>query len=160
MASAAVLAGTEVALAVIPSGTGNLLATNLDPPSDVVTGVALASDGHRRRIDVGAVEDADTVSWLGGSFTIMAGMGFDAQMLESTPDGLKNRIGWLAYVVAALRHQRHRPILVRIHLDQIDPIRRRVRTVLVANVGRQHGGITPCRAQVGRHVGVVPAPEE
>lgn len=141
MACAAVLAGTEVALAVLPAGTGNLLANNLDLPSDVAAGVALATGGHRRRIDVGAVEDADTVSGHGGSFTIMAGMGFDAQMLDSTPEGLKKRIGWLAYVVAALRHLRRRPIPVRIRLDHADPIRRRVRTVLVANVGHLHGGI-------------------
>jgi hypothetical protein len=141
MACAAVLAGTEVALAVLPAGTGNLLANNLDLPTDVAAGVALATDGHLRRIDVGAVEDADTVSGHGGTFTIMAGMGFDAQMLDSTPEGLKKRIGWLAYVGAALRHLRHRPIPVRIRLDQADPIRRRVRTVLVANVGRLHGGI-------------------
>jgi diacylglycerol kinase family enzyme len=141
MACAAVLAGTEVALAVLPAGTGNLLANNLDLPSDVAAGVALATDGHHRRIDVGAVEDADTVSGHGGTFTIMAGMGFDAQMLDSTPEGLKKRIGWLAYVAAALRHLRHRPIPVRIRLDQADPIRRRVRTVLVANVARLHGGI-------------------
>jgi diacylglycerol kinase family enzyme len=141
MACAAVLAGTQVALAVLPAGTGNLLANNLDLPSDIAAGVMLATDGHRRRIDVGAVEDADTVSGHAGTFTIMAGMGFDAQMLDSTPEGLKKRIGWLAYVIAALRHLRHRPIPVRIRLDQADPIRRRVRTVLVANVGRLHGGI-------------------
>jgi YegS/Rv2252/BmrU family lipid kinase len=141
MACAAVLAGTDIALAVLPAGTGNLLANNLDLPTDVAAGVALATDGLRRRIDVGAVQDADTASGHGGRFTIMAGMGFDAQMLDSTPESLKKRIGWLAYVLAALRHLRHRPIPVRIRLDHKTPIRRRVRTVLVANVGHLHGGI-------------------
>jgi YegS/Rv2252/BmrU family lipid kinase len=141
MACAAVLVGTQVALAVIPSGTGNLLATNLDLPTDVTAGVALATSGHRRRIDVGAVQDADTASGHGGCFTVMAGMGFDAQLLDSTPDRLKNRIGSAAYVVSALRHLRHRPIRVRIRIDGADPIRRRVRTVLVGNVGRLQGGI-------------------
>ena len=141
MACAAVLAGTGVALAVIPSGTGNLLATNLDLPIDVVAGVALATSGHRCRIDIGTVQDADTASGHGGCFTVMAGMGFDAQLLDSTPDRLKKRIGSAAYVVSALRHLKHRPIRVRIRIDAAAALRRRVRTVLVGNVGRLPGGI-------------------
>jgi diacylglycerol kinase family enzyme len=141
MACAAVLAGTQVALAVLPSGTGNLLATNLDLPTDVVAGVALATSGDRRRIDVGAVEDADTASGHRGCFTVMAGMGFDAQLLDSTADRLKKKLGSAAYVLAALRHLRQRRIRVRIRLDGAEPMRRRVRTVLVANVGRLQGGI-------------------
>jgi YegS/Rv2252/BmrU family lipid kinase len=141
MACAAVLAGTQVALAVLPSGTGNLLATNLDLPTDVVAGVAIATSGHRRRIDVGAVENADTASGHRGCFTVMAGMGFDAQLLDSTADRLKKQLGSAAYVLAALRHLRQRRIRVDIRIDGADPIRRRVRTVLVGNVGRLQGGI-------------------
>jgi diacylglycerol kinase family enzyme len=141
MACAAVLAGTPVALAVIPSGTGNLLATNLDLPAGVAEAVALATSGVRRRIDVGAVDDADTVSGHGGCFTVMAGMGFDAQMLDSTSDALKKRIGPVAYVMSALRHLRHRRIRVELRLDGGEPIHRRVRTVLVGNVGRLQGGV-------------------
>jgi diacylglycerol kinase family enzyme len=141
MACAAVLAGTDVALAVIPSGTGNLLAGNLDLPGDIVAAVALATSGQRRRIDIGAVQNADTASGHGGCFTVMAGMGFDAQLLDSTPDGLKKGIGSAAYVLAALRHLRHRRIRVQIRLDGAAPIRRRVRTVLIGNVGRLQGGI-------------------
>jgi diacylglycerol kinase family enzyme len=123
----------EVALAIIPSGTGNLLAANLGLSSDVKAAVAVATHGVRRRIDVGVVGDR--------CFTVMAGMGFDAQMLDATPEGLKKRLGWPAYVVAALKHLRHRPMRVRIRLDGGAPIRRRARTVLVANVGRLQGGI-------------------
>lgn len=141
MACAAVLAGTDVALAVLPAGTGNLLAGNLDLPGDVAAGVALATGGHRRRIDVGVVGDAAAPRRHGGIFTVMAGMGFDAQVLDSTTEGHKKRFGPAAYVAAALHHLRHRPIQVRIHLDDAAPIRRRARTVLVANVGRLHAGI-------------------
>jgi len=133
MACASVLAGTPVALAVLPSGTGNLLATNLGLDSDVADGVKVATDGDRRRIDVGAVEDR--------CFTVMAGMGFDAAMIGGTSEPLKRRIGWLAYVLTGLKHLRHRPMKVRITLDGGTPMRRRARTVLIGNVGRLQGGI-------------------
>ncbi|MDQ1647043.1 MAG: hypothetical protein QOJ50_3227 [Cryptosporangiaceae bacterium] len=141
MACAAVLAGTEVALAVLPSGTGNLLATNLGLPTDVPSGVALAATGGRRRIDVGAVENADAATGEPGCFTVMAGMGFDAQMLDSASDTMKRRIGWPAYVLAALRHLRQHPMRVQITLDDKPALRRHARTVLVGNVGKLQGGI-------------------
>jgi YegS/Rv2252/BmrU family lipid kinase len=133
MACATELVDTDVALAVIPSGTGNLLAANLGLSSDVKAAVAVATGGVRRRIDVGVVGKR--------CFTVMAGMGFDAQMLDATPERLKRRLGWPAYVVAALRLLRHRPMRVRIRLDGDAPFRRRARTVLIANVGRLQGGI-------------------
>jgi diacylglycerol kinase family enzyme len=141
MACAAVLAGTDVALAVLPSGTGNLLAANLGLPGDTVAAVALAMSGSRRRIDVGDVAAVGTASGQNGCFTVMAGMGFDARMLGSASDSMKARIGWTAYVLAALRHLRERPMRVVITLDGGAPLRRHARTVLVGNVGRLQGGI-------------------
>jgi diacylglycerol kinase family enzyme len=133
MACAGTLAGTEVALAVLPSGTGNLLATNMSLPSAVIDGVRVATAGTRRRIDLG---------FCGRTyFTVMAGMGFDAQMIDAASEGLKRRIGWPAYVLAALKHLGHRPMRVRIRLDGGTPLRRRARTVLVGNVGKLQGGI-------------------
>jgi diacylglycerol kinase family enzyme len=133
MACASELAGTRVALAVLPSGTGNLLAVNLKLPSGVADAVGVATRGARRRIDVGACEDH--------CFTVMAGMGFDAAMLDTASDGLKARLGWPAYLLAGLRHLRGRPMRLRIRLDGGPALRRRARTVLVANVGRLQGGI-------------------
>jgi YegS/Rv2252/BmrU family lipid kinase len=136
MACASVLAGTDVALAILPSGTGNLLATNLGLPGDLAAGVAVATGGNRRRIDVGVVEDLP-----GSCFTVMAGMGFDAEMLAGTSERLKRRIGWPAYVVAALRRLTDRPARVRVRVDD-GPFRRyRARSVLVGNVGRLQGGV-------------------
>jgi YegS/Rv2252/BmrU family lipid kinase len=133
MACASELAGTDVALAVLPSGTGNLLATNLGLSSDVQAGVAVATGGKRRRIDVGVVGDR--------CFTVMAGMGFDAEMIAATPEKLKRHLGWPAYVIAALGRLRSRPMRVTIRLDGRRPVRRHARTVLIGNVGRLQGGI-------------------
>ena len=76
------LAGTDAALAVLPAGTGNLLALNLGLPADPATGVLMAITGGRRRIDVGEAG--------GQVFAVMAGMGFDAAMMggaSAEPEG-------------------------------------------------------------------------
>jgi diacylglycerol kinase family enzyme len=133
MACVTALAGTDVAMAVLPAGTGNLLAANLGLSGDAATGVEVALQGGRRRIDVGVVDDQ--------CFAVMAGMGFDAQMLAGTSDTAKKHIGWIAYVFGAARHLRDRPMKVTITLDGRKPLRRRPRTVIVGNVGRLQGGV-------------------
>ncbi len=133
MAVVTALAGTDVAMAVLPAGTGTLLAANLGLATDAATGVEVALEGGRKRIDVGVVEDR--------CFAVMAGMGFDAQMLEGTSETAKKRIGWLAYVGGAVKYLRNRPMRVRIVLDGGAPMPRRPRTVIVGNVGRLQGGV-------------------
>ncbi|WP_438874823.1 diacylglycerol/lipid kinase family protein [Winogradskya humida] len=133
MAVVTALAGTDVALAVLPAGTGNLLATNLGLSTDAATGVQVALDGGRRRIDVGVVEDQ--------CFAVMAGMGFDAQMLEGTSETAKKHIGWVAYVGGALKYIRDKPMNLIISLDGKPALHRRPRTVIVGNVGRLQGGV-------------------
>jgi len=133
MRCATELAGGGVALAVLPVGTGNLLARNLDLPTDLAEAVDVAVAGDRRRLDVGTFE--------GQCFTVMAGMGFDAEMMADAPEGVKRRIGWPAYVLSALRHLTDRPMRVRVSLDGGEALRRRARTVLVANLGRLQGGV-------------------
>jgi len=138
MAVVTALAGSaasakDVAMAVLPAGTGNLLAANLGLAGDMATGVQVALEGGRRRIDVGVVGDQ--------CFAVMAGMGFDAQMLAGTSEVAKKHIGWLAYVGGALKHLRDRPMRARIVLDGGTPMPRRPRAVIVGNVGRLQGGV-------------------
>jgi diacylglycerol kinase family enzyme len=133
MAVVTALAGTDVALAVLPAGTGNLLAANLGLGTDAAAGVEVAIEGGRKRIDVGAVGDQ--------CFAVMAGMGFDAQMLEGTSDTAKKHIGWLAYVGGAAKHLRNPPMRIRLVIDGGAPMPRRPRSVIVGNVGRLQGGV-------------------
>ncbi|NJP33405.1 diacylglycerol kinase [Micromonospora sp. HSS6-12] len=133
MSCVSALVGTDVALAVLPQGTGNLLAANLGLSNDLAAGLGVAIERGRRLLDVGQVEER--------YFTVMAGMGFDAQMLAATSETTKKRIGWPAYVVGAARHLRDRPMRVSIRIDDQQPLRRRARSVLVANVGRLQGGV-------------------
>ncbi|MDG4830148.1 diacylglycerol kinase family protein [Solwaraspora sp. WMMD1047] len=133
MSCMSALVGTEVAMAVLPGGTGNLLAANLGLSTDLAAGIEVAIERGRRLLDVGEVD--------GRYFAVMAGMGFDAKMLEATSETTKARIGWPAYIVGAARHLRDRPMRVTIRLDDQPPMRRRARTVLIANVGRLQGGV-------------------
>ena len=133
MSAVSSLAGTETALAVLPAGTGNLLAANLGLSTDLAAGIEVVIEGGRRRLDVGAAD--------GKHFAVMAGMGFDARMLAATSETAKARIGWPAYVLGAVRHLRDRPMRVTIKVDGDAPRRRRARSVLIANVGRLQGGV-------------------
>jgi diacylglycerol kinase family enzyme len=127
------LAGTDVALAVLPAGTGNLLAANLGVPDDPGAAVRLATEMGRRRIDVGDVD--------GRAFVVMAGMGFDAALLDDASTTLKAKVGPIAYVLSALRHLRDRRMHVEIFLDDRPPLRRRARSIIIGNVGRLQGGV-------------------
>ena len=127
------LIGSATALAVLPAGTGNLLAMNLGLPLDHAEGIRLAVQGARRRIDVGQVD--------GEVFAVMAGMGFDAVLMAEASTTLKARLGPIAYVLSALRHLLDRPMRVDIVIDDAPALRRRARTVLVGNVGELQAGI-------------------
>jgi diacylglycerol kinase family enzyme len=127
------LTGTGVALAVLPAGTGNLLAANLGLGTDPMAGLQVVLEGGRRRIDVGVIGDQCLV--------VMAGMGFDAKMLQDTSERAKKHLGWPAYLFGAAKHLLDRPMRVRIRLDGGPPMPRRPRTVIVGNVGRLQGGV-------------------
>ena len=133
MACATALAGSEVPLAVLPLGTGNLVATNFDIPTDLDQALEIALECRRRRIDLGAIGD--------GRFVIAAGMGFDAAMLRDASHMLKARIGPLAYVWSALRNLRRPRASYRLRLDGGQELTRRAQGVLVANLGKIQGGL-------------------
>jgi diacylglycerol kinase (ATP) len=141
----ATLAGSGVPLGVLPAGTGNLLARNLLLPlDDLPAAVRVALSGRDMPIDVGRCRldvtgEDERPRELG--FLIMAGLGFDAAIMADVQDGMKDRLGWLAYVAAGARNLRGPQMRVSLAYDDDEPIPRRVRMVLAGNVGRIGGGI-------------------
>jgi undecaprenyl-diphosphatase len=133
-ACAAVLAGTGVPMAVVPIGTGNLVAHNLGIPRDVEAAVAVAVNGVDQAVDVGRLDDGVMVG--------MAGVGLDAAMVQDAPRWLKRRIGWPAYVVSLVRHVADRGFVADVEVDGRRTRHRHVRTVVVGNVGGLHGGLS------------------
>jgi YegS/Rv2252/BmrU family lipid kinase len=132
------LAGSPAALAILPSGTGNLLARNLDLPMATEDVLAAVVGGRTTTMDVGEMLAGPAV---GLSFAVMAGMGFDAAIMDDAPEKLKGAVGWPAYIIAALGHLADEPFEVTLVLDHGEPMVRTARTVLVANVATLQGGI-------------------
>ena len=106
-AVAEALAGTDVAMAILPMGTGNLFARNLDLPiNDSSALMRAALEGADRAVDVGYMDIERASASHGESgrhiFLVMAGAGIDAEMVAGANPTLKRRLGWMAYFFAAL----------------------------------------------------------
>lgn len=137
------LRDTGVALAVVPSGTGNLLARNLALPLGLDDAVAVAFTGESHPIDLGI---ATVVRANGDSeehvFVVMAGLGIDAKMISNTRTDLKKAVGWLAYIDGTIRSLPELgPIRLRYKLDKSPERVTNVHSVIVGNCGVLPGGI-------------------
>jgi YegS/Rv2252/BmrU family lipid kinase len=132
------LAGTGVPVGIIPAGTGNLLARNLGIPLYIRSAIDIALNGQDRAIDMvevggDAIEDTH--------FMVMAGMGFDAAIMEGVNEDIKKKIGWVAYVISGLKSLMFPAVRVEIQIDDDEPSVHRARTVLVGNVGFLQAGM-------------------
>ena len=162
------LAGTGIPVGIIPAGTGNLLARNLEIPLYIRAAIDIALTGQDRAIDMVAVRgdlpddddsdrddagdphdsheadgsDRDPADLpLDSHFMVMAGMGFDAAIMEGVNEDIKKRVGWLAYVLSALRSLMFPASRVEVSLDGGEWTKHRARTVLVGNVGYLQAGM-------------------
>ena len=138
------LRGTEIPIAILPAGTGNLLARNMSLALDnLAVSVETAFTGRPRAIDVGVVqaerEDGTRTSHV---FLVMAGLGLDAHMAANTNAMLKARVGWIAYVDAIARGVRdNNKVKVRYSLDGGPHASASINTVIVGNCGLLPGNI-------------------
>jgi diacylglycerol kinase family enzyme len=127
-----------VRLGVVPAGTGNLLARNLDiPVNDLKNAVRIAFSGVDRIIDVARIEleDADGTRHA-HDFLVMAGIGLDAHMAANTNERLKKRIGWLAYTDPIARSViGNEQLSMQYQLDGSRPRTLRAHTVIAGNCG-------------------------
>ena len=132
------LAGTGIPVGIVPAGTGNLLARNLDIPLYLRSAIDVALSGQDRAIDLVAVSGdglEDT------HFLVMAGMGFDAAIMEGVNEEVKRRVGWLAYVLSGFRSLMFPAVRLDVSIDDREPTRHRARTVVVGNVGYLQAGM-------------------
>jgi diacylglycerol kinase (ATP) len=125
----------HVSLAILPAGTANLLAKNLNIPTDLEAAVDIALHGEPGAIDVGVMN--------GEHFAVMGGTGFDALMIKDADDNqLKERFGRVGYVRATIRSTKMDPVKVTIELDGRKWFSGKATCVLVGNVGTILGGVT------------------
>jgi YegS/Rv2252/BmrU family lipid kinase len=132
------LAGTGIPVGIIPAGTGNLLARNLDIPLYLRAAIDVALTGQDRAIDLvevsgDAMEDTH--------FLVMAGMGLDAAMIEGVNEQIKKKVGWFAYVLSGLRALMSPVVRLEISVDGEEFTSHRARTVIVGNVGYLQAGM-------------------
>ena len=134
-----VLAETEVALGIVPKGTGNLLAGNLGVPHRLDRAVDVLVRGRRRRIDVGRLK----IDGKELDFAVACGIGFDARVMDATGTSEKSRWGKLAYVANAVREARHlRNVKHEITIDGVTTTTKAAQ-VFIANLGRIGGPLQP-----------------
>ncbi|MEO5964200.1 MAG: diacylglycerol kinase family protein [Candidatus Limnocylindrales bacterium] len=138
---ATALAGTKTALGIMPLGTGNLLAGNLDLPKKPADAIKVILGRRRRRIDVGEIE----VDGTKRCFTVACGVGYDAEIMDATTPPQKLRWGKLAYLANAVGQRDELEAVA--HVVTIDG--RRVETeasqVFVANYGKMLPIVAPRR---------------
>jgi diacylglycerol kinase (ATP) len=127
------VAGTGTAVAILPAGTANLLAANLEVPRDLAQAVRVGLHGDRRRMDTGSVN--------GERFTVMAGAGFDARMISDADRGTKDRLGRAAYIVTGIRNLGAPRVGTTVKVDGKRFFKGKASCVLIANVGRLLGGV-------------------
>lgn len=136
------LAGSGVPLGIVPQGTGNQVACNLGIPRDVEGAVEVAVHGTPRPMDLGQLAD-------GRYFALMAGAGWDAEVMAVATRELKDRWGFGAYLYAGLRRALAPPsALFRITADGRE-FEISAATVLVANVGQLVYPFVPVELRVG-----------
>src|SRR5580692_5507233 len=88
------LAGTPVALAILPFGTANALAHDLGVPLRPSAAAQIAVDGKVRRIPLGRIESEGFNGKPSSRyFTVAAGIGVDAHLFYKLNSELKNRSG-------------------------------------------------------------------
>lgn len=135
---------SDVPLALLPAGTGNLLARNMDLTlSDIPDSVRTAFTGHDRRIDLGIIEvERPDGSREEHAFVVMAGIGLDAKMAANTNEELKKKVGWLAYIDPIARAMRDNDRLrVRYRVEDGPERSMSVHTVMVGNCGSLPGNV-------------------
>lgn len=129
--AATALVGTDVALGLVPGGTGNLLAGNLRIPGSPVAAAQTIARGRVRRIDLGRLERPDGVRY----FAVACGAGADARVMGETGSSQKRRFGVGGYLATLAR------VLPQIRSADCEitvdgrPLRARAALVLALNCG-------------------------
>ena len=105
------IAGSRTALGILPVGTMNVFATELGLPAGIEDAWEVIQAGHLRTIDLAQANEQ--------YFVQLAGVGFDAQVVERTTAGLKKNFGPLSYIINAAQLAAQPAPRLRIESDGI-----------------------------------------
>lgn len=136
------LAGSGTPLGIVPQGTGNQVAGNLGIPLSIEAAVEVVANGVATPIDVGQLAN-------GRYFALMAGAGWDAEVMTTATRALKDRWGFGAYVYAGLLRGVAPPSsLFHLTADGVE-MEVRAATIIVANVGQIVYNLLPMQLRIG-----------
>ena len=122
------LAGSGTPMGILPMGTANVLARELEIPLDVDEAARLLVGDHR-------LATIDAMKVGGRHYLTQVGVGLDALMIRDTPTAQKKRFGKLAYLWSAGKHLvGFQPRRFTLEVDG-RAIKTRASEVIVANVG-------------------------
>lgn len=99
--AAQALIGTQTTLAILPSGTANVLAKEMRLPRSPEQLAQIIASGSSRKVSVGVAGKPDQ-SWQ-RYFLLMAGIGLDASIIEAVNPAQKKQWGIGSYLVAGLK---------------------------------------------------------
>ena len=106
-AVASLLVGSPVPLALLPLGTANVFARELNIPTDLVGACRLAASRLVERdaeSKTSQVLKIDAMKIGDRHYLTQVGVGIDAMMIQNTSTESKRRLGRLAYMMSATKH--------------------------------------------------------
>lgn len=123
-----------VPIGILPQGTANLLSRALAIPIDLAGALNLAiTDGVAVDVDLGYLPDYQRY------FAIVAGSGWDAQLIADASREMKDKLGFFAYVFTGIKSLFSlKSSNVEAIIDGV-PHRFRAHTLMVLNVGEIPG---------------------
>lgn len=116
-------------MAQLPAGTANLLARALGIPVKLEEALELALTGEHITVDVGYLPKRDLY------FSLVAGAGWDANLIDDASREIKNRLGFLAYILTGIKNLFNLKLsAITVKVDE--EVRHfRAHTVMLINVG-------------------------
>lgn len=87
--------GQQTPIGYIPAGSTNDFANSLGLPKDLLDAARLAAAGEPRKLDIG--------SFNGRCFSYVASFGAFTRTSYATPQGMKNALGHVAYLLAGAK---------------------------------------------------------
>ncbi|MDE1171814.1 MAG: diacylglycerol kinase family lipid kinase [Verrucomicrobium sp.] len=118
----------RVTLGILPVGTVNVFALELGIPNSLEKAWEVVRRGRERRIDLARAN--------GHYFVQLAGIGFDAQVVEKNDWGMKKLLGPLSYVLTAAQMMAQKPPRLTVRTETVE---HEGAFVLLGN-GRYYGG--------------------
>jgi diacylglycerol kinase (ATP) len=125
------LAGSNTVLAILPVGTTNVLARELNIPLNFQDALTIIPDGEVINMDLGLINNR--------YFLLMVGIGFDAQLVNEVDSNLKKFTGMIAFAATSpVTMIKHKPakmvITIWDKLGKKKKLKRNCYQVLISNV--------------------------